>query len=177
MPSLQKPRRLGQPLSGRYDKVQSFGAAPSCGLIAHQPSAGVTPVTDRTCIFRIAFEPSGSCLAGTSSDWLGARMRCSRYILALFMTLVFGLFASLPAEDIPETPYDESETLPYEGAPLLSGDVLQDPARGAQPFSAAGAAPTTRFLSLWNNAPAARTNHPVHPGSDLVTTLECSFRC
>ena len=41
-------------------------------------------------------------------------------ILVFFALLGFGVCLSIPAEDVPETAYDESETLPYESAALVS---------------------------------------------------------
>ena len=49
-----------------------------------------------------------------------ARMRKSRSILVLLVLLGFGVSLAVPEEDAPETPYDESETLPYESTPLFS---------------------------------------------------------
>jgi hypothetical protein len=46
------------------------------------------------------------------------RRPCS--ILILCVLLGFGMFLAVPAEDVPETAYDESEELPYEGSPLFS---------------------------------------------------------
>ena len=36
------------------------------------------------------------------------------------MLLCFGVSLVVPAEDVPDTEYDESESLPYEMTPLLS---------------------------------------------------------
>jgi hypothetical protein len=47
-------------------------------------------------------------------------MRRPRSILVLCVVLAFGTSLAVPAEDVPETAYDESEALPYEGAPLFS---------------------------------------------------------
>jgi len=55
-------------------------------------------------------------------------MRTARCVLVLVVAVVFGVSPVFPAEDLPETPYDESEPLPYEMTPLLSGDIVQEPA-------------------------------------------------
>lgn len=47
-------------------------------------------------------------------------MRKPRSALILFVLLVFGLSLAVPAEDVLETTYDESETQPYEAIPLFS---------------------------------------------------------
>jgi len=46
-------------------------------------------------------------------------MREPSWVLAVFLVLGFGVYLVVPAEDVPETPYDESETVPYESAPLF----------------------------------------------------------
>jgi hypothetical protein len=67
------------------------------------------------------------------------RKPCS--ILLLCVLLGFGASVFLPAEDVPETAYDESELLPYESLPVFSiaasETVAQAPAvrtRASQPF-------------------------------------------
>jgi hypothetical protein len=46
------------------------------------------------------------------------RRPCS--LLILCVLLGFGVALAAPAEDVPETAYDESEALPYEVSPLFS---------------------------------------------------------
>jgi len=52
-------------------------------------------------------------------------MKESRSALVLLLLLVFGVCLAVPAEDVPETAYDESEALQYEGTPLFSIPVPQ----------------------------------------------------
>ena len=47
-------------------------------------------------------------------------MRHLHSVLVLLLLLVFGVFLVVPPEDVPETLYDESEALPYEGTPVFS---------------------------------------------------------
>jgi len=47
-------------------------------------------------------------------------MRKSRSAFALLLLLGLGISLAVPAEDVPETAYDESEALPYECTPLFS---------------------------------------------------------
>lgn len=47
-------------------------------------------------------------------------MRKPRFILVLFLLLGFCVFLAVPAIDVPETPYDESETMPYEDTSQFS---------------------------------------------------------
>lgn len=49
------------------------------------------------------------------------RRRCS--ILVFCILLGLGVSLTVPAEDVPETGYDESEALPYECTPLFSSVV------------------------------------------------------
>ena len=42
------------------------------------------------------------------------------FAVVFLMILTFGLFVAFPAEDLPETAYDESEAPPYEVVPLFS---------------------------------------------------------
>jgi len=42
-----------------------------------------------------------------------------RLALVFVLAMVLGLFLAVPAEDVPETAFDESETQPYEGSPLF----------------------------------------------------------
>jgi|SRR3974390_3107917 len=60
-------------------------------------------------------------------------MRKPHFPVALLALLFLAFSLALPAEDLPETTYDESEGLFYEGSPLISN-------LGSQP-----AASTTRF--------------------------------
>ena len=56
-------------------------------------------------------------------------MRRTSSILVLFVLLGFGLSLGVPAEDVPETAYDESEALPYESTPLFSIAVSETVAK------------------------------------------------
>jgi hypothetical protein len=47
-------------------------------------------------------------------------MRRRWFILVFCVLLGFGVSLAVPAEDAPETAYDESEALLYEGTPLFS---------------------------------------------------------
>jgi hypothetical protein len=48
------------------------------------------------------------------------RMKKPRSALLFFVLLVLGLSLAVPAEDVSETAYDESEGTPYESTPLFS---------------------------------------------------------
>ena len=51
---------------------------------------------------------------------LRGAMRRMHTCVVLFVLLVLGLSPALPAEDLPGTAYDESETQPYESSPSIS---------------------------------------------------------
>jgi len=103
-------------------------------------------------------------------------MSRSRSVLVLFLVLVFGLSFTVPAEDIPETPYDESETLPCESTPVFSR-VVQDSAQALHSVL------TLAFPLHFN--PTARRNEifaeqsawAPHPTCDSVTILDHTLRC
>src|ERR1035441_10177870 len=49
----------------------------------------------------------------------------ARFTIVFLMILALGLPLGFPAEDVPETPFDESEAAPYDGTPLFS--ILMPP--------------------------------------------------
>jgi len=59
-------------------------------------------------------------------------MRVLRSALVVLATFALSLSFAVPAEDLPETAYDESESLPYEMTPPLSGDLVQESASSLQ---------------------------------------------
>ena len=50
-------------------------------------------------------------------------MTKSRPALVLLIAVVLGVSVAVPAEDVPETAYDESESLPYESTSVFSSAV------------------------------------------------------
>jgi hypothetical protein len=52
-------------------------------------------------------------------------MKTLRVVWVLLVALVLGLSFAVPAEDVPDTAYDESEALPYESIPVFSSAVRQ----------------------------------------------------
>ena len=62
-------------------------------------------------------------------------MRKPWSVLIIFVLLAFGVSLAVPAEDVPETAYDESEALPFEGVPLFSIALRQVAARTQVPVS------------------------------------------
>src|SRR2546421_12142092 len=60
-------------------------------------------------------------------------MRKSVFTLFIYGVLLFGLSFAFHAQDLPETPYDESQGVACEHTPLLLTQVLQDSAQRTQP--------------------------------------------
>jgi hypothetical protein len=101
-----------------------------------------------------------------------SKPRCA---LALFMALVFGLSCAVPTEDLAETPYDESESLPFESIPVFyiapalallaitQTSLLSLPACSAAPGSRAA---TPRSESI-----------PHAAGARAGLALRCALRC
>ena len=61
-------------------------------------------------------------------------MKKSVFMLLVLGTLTFGLSLALHAEDLPETPYDESQAVAGEHAPPFLTQVLQDSVQRTQPI-------------------------------------------
>ena len=101
------------------------------------------------------------------------RRACS--ILILFVLLGFGMPLAVPAEDVPETSYDESEGLPYEGTPLFSVVVPLVAARTTQ------AVPSSLHLKLDAPSPftaAVRYTDALRPADTRVSlALFCTLLC
>jgi hypothetical protein len=103
-------------------------------------------------------------------------MRTLWSILVLCVLLGFGVSLAVPAEDVPETAYDESEGLPYEDTPLFSIVVSRASARIAKVELSGGSLP--RFNSLANCCNGRRENNgrsPYVPNS--LTIFNHSLRC
>jgi hypothetical protein len=102
-----------------------------------------------------------------------SKLRC---ILVVLATLTLCLSFAVPVEDDPETPYDESEALPYESNPVFS-IMLEESARGV-PLVPTFAFPL-HFHPVARRAEiraehSARTPHPIC-GSVII--LDHSLRC
>lgn len=91
--------------------------------------------------------------------------------LVVLAALVLGLSFAVPVEDVPETLYDESETLPYESTPPFS-IVQQESAL----------APRLEFPPQFQRQakrkmPAQPSERETHPICDSVIILDHSLRC
>ena len=99
-----------------------------------------------------------------------------RFAVVFLMILALGVSLGLPAEDVLEAVYDESEALPCEGTPLLSIVVPLAAARTTQvPLSSSHPKPGAPSLF----APARIPKTDAHRSADagvslaLLRTLLC----
>ena len=102
-------------------------------------------------------------------------MRVLRFALVLFATFALSVSFAAPAEDLPETAYDESESLPYEMTPPLSGDLVQESAPTLQvvPIAPGDLFSTPRQALVR----AGCRELAAHPISDSLIILDHSLRC
>ena len=92
-------------------------------------------------------------------------------LVALFVSLAF----AVPAEDVPETAYDESESLPYESTPVISIAV---PETAEQAVAVRSRVSSLLLGSLRLGLEQAdRIAGRAYPMSDSLTILHRSFRC
>jgi hypothetical protein len=106
-------------------------------------------------------------------------MRKPRHTFVVFVFLSLCLSVAIPAQDVPETPYDESEALPYEASPLFSIEVakLSDRATKTEPSRHRKVSPD----SMTPQPPAAKdhfesnqqSQHLSVPRPILNHTLRC----
>ena len=102
-------------------------------------------------------------------------MTKSRSTLVLFIALFLSVSFAVPAEDIPETAYDESESLPYENTSLFSITVPEAVAE-APAVRTRVALLHLNSLRLGTQRLDHRTGSP-YPISDSLTILDHSLRC
>lgn len=108
------------------------------------------------------------------------------FLAAVVLTLSF----AVPAEDVPETPYDESASLPYVSAPVVSLTVPELIAKAPEVSSAVpesvaeGPAARPRasrlrlgFVRRPGAQPCDRGTRWAYPVSDSLTILDHSLRC
>jgi hypothetical protein len=103
-------------------------------------------------------------------------MRRSRSVLVLFVGLVFGLSFAIPAEDIPETLYDESESLPYESALPLS-IVLQESDLVLQSVLTSGFQLPFDPIARRAEISSGQRKQPAHPMFASIPILNLCLRC
>jgi hypothetical protein len=105
-----------------------------------------------------------------------SRMRKPRSALVLLLLLlVFGVSLAVPAEDVLETPYDESESMPYEKTPLFSIVVLEIVAAAATGLTCAS--PLCFGFSRLRYQCRRRSSAQLRHVNDSLTILDHSLRC
>src|SRR5579871_2479369 len=99
------------------------------------------------------------------------RKPCS--ILLLCVLVGFGLSVIVPAEDVPETAYDESEALPYVSTPLVS--IAAPKPAGAAP----GGTTILALLRLDSLRRFVLDHRAISPRAacDSLTILDHTLRC
>jgi len=102
-------------------------------------------------------------------------MRKPRCILVILLLSVFGVSLAVPAEDLPETAYDESETLPYEGTPQFLIVAPQASARMAKAELSFGFLASLGRLN--KRSCQAENTTGLLVASDSLTIRNHSFRC
>jgi hypothetical protein len=100
--------------------------------------------------------------------------------LVFFVVVVLGLSPALPAEDLPDTTYDESETQPYEGAPSISNLMAQTASATQTALSetpgALNALRLQRSTSFLRSAkPVTRTDAPRFTGARSFLAQVCTL--
>jgi hypothetical protein len=96
--------------------------------------------------------------------------------LVLFVLLAFGVSLAVPAEDVSDTAFDESETLPFESFPLFS--IMMPETVAAAPTVLTCVSP--RCLDSTANSRESYRKHragTAHSVLDSLTILKRSLRC
>jgi hypothetical protein len=114
--------------------------------------------------------------AGSSPVNSGARMSKLRCILVVMAALALSLSFAVPVEDDPETPYDESEALPYESNPVFS-IMLEESARAVQLLTTFAFPLHFHPTAKRNEILAKQSARTPHPISGSLTILDHSLRC
>jgi len=98
-------------------------------------------------------------------------MRVFRTALVMLAVLTLSLSLAVPAEDVPETAQNESESLPYETTPL-SCDLLEESAKtlSVVPIGRSYSGPALRHVVV-------RAELAGQANSASLTILDHTLRC
>jgi hypothetical protein len=102
-----------------------------------------------------------------------SKLRC---VLVVLAALAVSLSFAVPVEDDPETPYDESESLPCESTPVFSS-VLQESARALQSVLIPALPPRINPTARREEILAQQSARAPHSICDSITILGHSLRC
>ena|SRR5271165_44507 len=103
-------------------------------------------------------------------------VKVARFACVLSLTIVLGLFLAVPAVDIPETTFDESETPAYEGTPLFSIEIPQAAAPEAPDVRNAAelrSGALSRLTSTRSSGKDAARSPDVRDALALLSILRC----
>ena len=113
-----------------------------------------------------------------------------RWLLVLFVAVVLALSFAVPSEDVPETSYDESASLPYTASRVVSSAVPEPVAKAsvisnevpesvAEALAASPRAPSFRLGSMkrFGTQQLDRRTGWAYPVCDSLTILDHSLRC
>ncbi len=97
------------------------------------------------------------------------------YAMIFGLMLILGLSVAVPAEDVPETAFDESESPAYESTPRFTILVPQVAALAARTMTCVSPLGYGRLTKHSAFCPEHRIRP--HSTSDSLTILDHSFRC
>ena len=103
-------------------------------------------------------------------------MRKLRLASFFLLSLVLALFVGVPAEDLPDTVYDESESQPFDDTPLVSEAITEVAAERTQQVPANLLHELPVLLAAWSprsdTANASRAS-----GKRILLALLCTLVC
>ena len=133
-------------------------------------ACSASPKSSPRLLRRTPPEADGHQFAGKASF-----VRKPWSVLIIFVLLAFGVSLAVPAEDVPETAYDESEALPFEGVPLFSIPLQQVAARTQVPVSSGHLKLITP--SPFTPAHVRDTSADRSVDQRALSALLCNLRC
>ena len=102
-------------------------------------------------------------------------MAKARSVLVLLVALMLGLCLAVPAEDVPETAYDESDSLPFQGTLPFSVEI---PNPFVEVLGLKAPISLLRSASLRLGAyHSGHTTSSPFPISVSLTIVDQTFRC
>jgi hypothetical protein len=138
---------------------------------------GVSDITDSkylTAVRSTAKSPGGT---GPYNHIQVRHMKVCAPTLLLLAVSLFGLSLPIPAEDDPNTSYDESEQLPYEGAPLVFSEALRQTGAELQVPTKSQSLFQLGFPTRRDKVSPMRRDSSAGPLSESLTILDHSLRC
>jgi hypothetical protein len=97
-----------------------------------------------------------------------------RSTLVLFVALILSVSFAVPAENVPETAYDESESLPCESAPVVSLTAPEISAKAVEPRASR---PLLESSSKPSTPSIDDKRRRTYRSTDFLTNLDHLLRC